>query len=114
MAVTAMLIGAAAGAGKDALIDTPREAAQSKAKAEIMRWSPWTHLDPSLQKVTLADPFADAINGAQAGYNINKGKGVTNGLVDPNTGGNTSSWAQLPSTSLQPTSYRGITIGDNS
>ena len=107
MAVRAMLIGAGLGAGKSALIDTPREAAQSKAKAEIMRWSPWTHLDPSLQKVTLADPFADAINGAQAGYNINKGKGVTNGLTAPQTAGNTSPWSQLPASNLQPTSYLG-------
>ena len=77
MALTAMLIGAGIGVGKSALIDTPKEAADSKAKAEIMRWSPWTHLDPSLQKVHVADPFASAVSGAAMGQNYANSKGLS-------------------------------------
>lgn len=76
MAMTAMLIGGALGLGKSALIDSPQAAREAAAKAEIMRWSPWTHLNPDTQKVHYADPFASAVSGAAMGQNYNNAKGI--------------------------------------
>jgi hypothetical protein len=63
--LTLGLIGAGVGLAKSELIDRPKEARQRKVNAEIMRWSPWTGMQPG--QVQEADPFGSALAAGTTG-----------------------------------------------
>ena len=102
MSWVALAVGVGGGLAKTALVDQPQRARDMAAKAEVMRWSPWTHLDPSKQPITAADPFAAALGGAAAAQSFKNNKGLGN------SGGGNNPWSAStnldgPEYNLQPT-----------
>ena len=96
-----MTLMALLGVVKSQAIDAPQAARQAQAKAEIMRYSPWTHLDPASQQVKYADPFASAMSGAAMGQNLSNASAWKDALQS----GNLPSGTQAPGTT--PSVYNG-------
>ena len=74
--LTPMLIGAGLGAGKHFLIDKPNEEKSAKLSAEIMRYSPWTHMQaPEVQRA--GGLFSSALQGGALGAMYNPASAAT-------------------------------------
>ena len=82
--ITLGLIGAGVGLAKSEFIDRPKEERQRKMAAEIMRWSPWTGMQPG--QIKEADPFGAALStgltGASLGQQLNLQGGNTGAAKD--------------------------------
>lgn len=61
-----ILGGAALGLAKSEFVDRPQAEKQRKLQAEVMRYSPWTHMTPDMN-IKEADPFGSALQGGMAG-----------------------------------------------
>lgn len=80
MALTGLLIAAAAGAAKSKLIDEPQADRARKLASETQRYSPWTHLkaNPVQEPNMLGTAMQYGAAGAQMGANIKAAGGSGN------------------------------------
>lgn len=77
--LTLAAILAASGLAKSELVDRPRHQRDMKMNAELMRWSPWTKIQPYVAS-PVADPLGSVVQGGLQGYAFGQqfaGKPVT-------------------------------------